>query len=30
MVKLAENAGYGFDKIEENWKADNSTVPTIK
>ncbi len=27
MVKLAENAGFGFDKIEENWKANNSTVP---
>ena len=27
MVKLAENAGFGFDKIEENWKAYNSTVP---
>ena len=27
MVKLAENAGFGFDKIDENWKAYNSTVP---
>jgi predicted HTH transcriptional regulator len=27
MVKLAENAGFGFDKIEEKWKAYNSTVP---
>tara|TARA_R110002050_G_scaffold70899_4_gene152681 strand:- start:2644 stop:3096 length:453 start_codon:yes stop_codon:yes gene_type:complete len=27
MVKLAENAGFGFEKIEENWKAYNSTVP---
>jgi ATP-dependent DNA helicase RecG len=27
MVKLAENAGFGFDKIDENWKACNSTVP---
>jgi predicted HTH transcriptional regulator len=27
MVKLAENAGFGFDKIEENWKAYNSTTP---
>jgi predicted HTH transcriptional regulator len=27
MVKLAENAGFGFDKIEENWRAYNSTVP---
>ena len=26
MVKLAENAGFGFDKIDENWKAYNSTV----
>lgn len=27
MVKLAENAGFGFDKIDENWKTYNSTVP---
>src|SRR5690606_11233363 len=27
MVKLAENARFGFDKIDENWKAYNSTVP---
>lgn len=27
MVKLAENAGYGFDKIDENWKIYNNTVP---
>ena len=27
MVKLAENAGFGFDKIDENWKAYNSTTP---
>jgi predicted HTH transcriptional regulator len=27
MVKLAENIGFGFDKIDENWKAYNSTVP---
>ena len=24
---LAENAGFGFDKIDENWKAYNSTLP---
>ena len=27
MVKLAENAGFGFDKIERNWKAYNNTLP---
>ena len=27
MVKLAENAGFGFDKIETNWKEYNQTVP---
>ncbi len=27
MVKLAENAGYGFDKIDDNWKDYNGTVP---
>ena len=27
MVKLAENAGYGLDKIETNWKAYNNTSP---
>lgn len=27
MVKLAENAGFGFDKIEVNWKQYNKTVP---
>jgi predicted HTH transcriptional regulator len=27
MVKLAENAGYGFDKIESNWKRYNHTKP---
>lgn len=27
MVKLAENPGFGFDKIDENWKAYNSTTP---
>ncbi len=30
MVKLAENAGFGFDKIDENWKAYNSTVPNYQ
>ena len=28
MIKLAENAGYGIDKIESNWKAYNNTKPT--
>ena len=27
MVKLAENAGYGFDKIEDNWRAYNNSTP---
>lgn len=27
MVKLAENAGFGFDKIETNWKEYNQTAP---
>ena len=27
MVKLAENAGFGFDKIENNWKLYNNTSP---
>ncbi len=27
MVKLAENAGFGFDKIETNWKKYNNTLP---
>lgn len=27
MVKLAENAGYGFDKIDNNWKDYNETEP---
>ncbi|WP_034059319.1 RNA-binding domain-containing protein [Lacinutrix jangbogonensis] len=27
MVRLAENAGYGFDRIEANWKTYNNTVP---
>lgn len=27
MVKLAENAGYGFDKIDDNWKTYNQTEP---
>jgi hypothetical protein len=25
MVKLAENAGYGIDNIEQNWKDCNGT-----
>ena len=27
MVKLAENAGFGFDKIETNWMEYNKTLP---
>lgn len=27
MVKLAENAGYGFDKMDHNWKTYNQTTP---
>jgi ATP-dependent DNA helicase RecG len=27
MVKLAENAGYGFDKIDTNWKIYNQVEP---
>ncbi|MCO5268239.1 MAG: putative DNA binding domain-containing protein [Brumimicrobium sp.] len=27
MVKLAENAGFGFDKMEQNWKDYNQTTP---
>jgi len=27
MVRLAENAGYGFDKIETNWEQYNHTAP---
>jgi ATP-dependent DNA helicase RecG len=27
MVRLAENAGYGFDRIEANWKTYNNTEP---
>ncbi|NEN22265.1 HTH domain-containing protein [Cryomorpha ignava] len=27
MVKLAENAGYGFDKIESNWYSYNKSAP---
>lgn len=30
MVNLAENAGFGFNKIEQNWKAYNSTLPDYK
>lgn len=26
MVKLAENAGFGFEKIEKNWQAYNQTT----
>ncbi len=27
MVRLAENAGYGFDKIDSNWKEFNGSEP---
>lgn len=27
MVKLAENAGFGFDKMESNWFKYNKSVP---
>ena len=27
MVKLAENAGFGFDKMDKNWEAYNHTQP---
>lgn len=27
MVRLAENAGYGFDKLERNWYMYNKTKP---
>lgn len=27
MIKLAENAGYGIDKIESNWQQYNNTKP---
>ncbi|MDA3890972.1 MAG: hypothetical protein PF517_04830 [Salinivirgaceae bacterium] len=27
MVKLAENAGFGFEKIESNWFEYNNTKP---
>lgn len=27
MVRLAENAGFGFDKIDSNWKKYNDTEP---
>jgi len=30
MVRLAENAGYGFDKIESNWKLYNGTEPAYE
>jgi ATP-dependent DNA helicase RecG len=30
MVNLAENAGFGFDKIDENWKAYSKTEPDYK
>jgi predicted HTH transcriptional regulator len=29
VVKLAENAGYGLDNIEFNWKAYNNTQPVF-
>lgn len=27
MVRIAENAGFGFDKMDTNWKAYNGTEP---
>lgn len=30
MVKLAENAGFGLDKMDENWLAYNSTLPEYR
>lgn len=27
MAKLAENAGYGLDNMEDNWRSYNGTVP---
>jgi ATP-dependent DNA helicase RecG len=27
MVRLAENAGFGFDKMDTNWKAYNNNLP---
>ncbi len=27
MVRLAENAGFGFDKIDSNWQKYNNTAP---
>lgn len=27
MVKLAENVGYGFDKMDDNWQLYNNTAP---
>jgi predicted HTH transcriptional regulator len=27
MVRLAENAGFGFDKMDTNWKACNNNLP---
>ena len=29
MVRLAENAGFGLDKIEQNWLQYNQTTPEI-
>lgn len=30
MVRLAENAGYGFDKIDSNWKEYNGSEPVYE
>jgi len=30
MVRLAENAGFGFDKIDSNWKEYNHTEPVYE
>lgn len=29
VVKLAENAGFGLDNIEYNWKSYNNTIPVF-
>ena len=29
-IKLAENAGFGFDKMRDSWFAYNQTVPEFR